>query len=98
MVTLVNKFTVAGEASDFERIWQQSSDFMRQQPGFISFRLVRSLNNPNVYINIAEWADAQSHQKVVGSPGFQEHIAQLAAVSTPEPNLCEVVIAHAVDD
>jgi long-chain acyl-CoA synthetase len=98
MVTLVNKFTVAGEPSDFERIWQQSSDFMRRQPGFISFRLVRSLNNPNVYINIAEWADAQSHQKVVGSANFQEHIAQLAAVATPEPNLCEVVIAHAADD
>jgi long-chain acyl-CoA synthetase len=95
MVTLINKFTVAGESTDFERIWQESSEFMRQQPGFISFRLVRSLNNPQVYINIAEWADAESHQRVVGSPNFQQHIAELAAVATPEPNLCEVVIAHA---
>ena len=95
MVTLINKFTVAGESSDFVRIWQQSSEFMRQQPCFISFRLVRSLNNPDVYINIAEWADAESHQRVVGSPNFQQHIAELAAVAVPEPNLCEVVIAHA---
>jgi long-chain acyl-CoA synthetase len=95
MVTLINKFTVAGESSDFVRIWQQSSEFMRQQPGFISFRLVRSLNNPDVYINIAEWADVESHQRVIGSPNFQQHIAELSAVATPEPNLCEVVIAHA---
>jgi len=32
---------------------------------------------------------------VVGSPNFQQHIAELAAVAVPEPNLCEVVIAHA---
>lgn len=94
MVTLVNKFTVGGEPGDFERIWVQSSDFMRTQPGFISFRLMRSLQNPQVYYNIAEWKDMESHTRVVNSPAFASHIAELAGLATPEPNMCEVVIEH----
>jgi long-chain acyl-CoA synthetase len=97
MVTLVNKFTVTADPAEFERIWTVSSDFMRSQPGFISFRLVRSLQDPNVYINIADWADAESHQRVLHSDAFQTHIADLASVAKPEPYLCDVVLEYAAD-
>ncbi len=94
MVTLVNKFTVTGTPEEFERVWKASSEFMRNQPGFVSFRLVRSLGDPQVYINVAEWKDAESHRRVLASTEFQTHIAELAAVATPEPYVCEVVIEH----
>lgn len=97
MVTLVNRFTVFGEPDEFERIWKSSSDFMRRQPGFISFRLVRSITDPKTYINIAEWADAESHRRVTGGPDFGKHIAELRALSHPDPNLCEMVIEYAAD-
>ncbi len=97
MVTLVNKFTVTGRPEDFERIWKASSEFMLTQPGFISFRLMRSISDPNIYFNVAEWADAQSHVRVMRSEEFQVHIAELATVAKPEPHLCEIVISHAPD-
>lgn len=94
MVILVNKFTVTTDPAEFERIWTASSDFMGQQPGFISFRLVRSLQDPQVYINIAEWADAESHRRVLRSDDFQTHITELASVAKVEPYLCDVVLEN----
>ncbi|HEX4725575.1 MAG TPA: antibiotic biosynthesis monooxygenase family protein [Pseudonocardiaceae bacterium] len=94
MAMLVNKFTVVGNPDEFERIWQASSEFMRHQPGFVSFRLVRSVREPQVYFNIAEWADVAAHEWVVRSPAFQEHISELAKVAKPEPSMCETVISH----
>jgi long-chain acyl-CoA synthetase len=91
MAILVNKFTVAGSPEEFERTWKESSEFMRHQPGFIRARLVRSVTDGQVYINIAEWADAESHQRVVGSSNFQAHIAALAGLAKPEPTMCELV-------
>lgn len=97
MALLVNKFTVTGNAEEFERIWKTSSEFMRHQPGFVSFRLVRSVAEPRVYFNIAEWVDVAAHENVVRSPAFREHIAELARVARPEPSMCETVISHAAN-
>jgi long-chain acyl-CoA synthetase len=95
MALLVNKFTVTGNPDEFERIWTDSSEFMRHQPGFVSFRLVRSVSQPGVYFNIAEWADVAAHERVVRSPAFQSHITELARLAKPEPSMCETVISHA---
>jgi long-chain acyl-CoA synthetase len=97
MVTLVNKFTVTADPAEFERIWAASSHFMRHQPGFISFRLVRSLQDPQVYINIAEWADAQAHGRALESADFRAHISELANVAKPEPYLCDMVLKYDAD-
>lgn len=94
MVTLVNKFTVHGDPQEFERVWKESSEFMRRQPGFVNFHLVRSLSDPSVYINIAKWADAKSHQQVMAGQEFRSHIGALAALAKPEPYLCHTVIEH----
>jgi long-chain acyl-CoA synthetase len=96
MVTLVNKFIVTGPFDEFENVWAASSDFMRQQPGFISFRLVHSTTDPQVYINIAEWEDAESHQRVMRGTAFRAHIEELAKLARPEPHLCESVLEFAV--
>jgi quinol monooxygenase YgiN len=64
---------------------------MQRQPGFIHFRFVRSLFSPNVYTNIAEWEDRESHDRVIQSPEFVEHIKALGAVATPGPELHEIV-------
>jgi long-chain acyl-CoA synthetase len=96
MVTMVNKFTVSEDPDKFVQVWEASSQFMRDQPGFINFRLVRSLSNPQVFFNISDWKDAESHQRVLRGSAFQDHIAELAAVAVPEPNMCKVVIEYSV--
>jgi long-chain acyl-CoA synthetase len=47
-----------------------------------------------VYINIAEWADAESHGRVLRTDDFQAHITELASVAKPEPYLCDVVLEY----
>ncbi|HEV7760280.1 MAG TPA: AMP-binding protein [Acidimicrobiales bacterium] len=91
VVTMVNKFTVFGDPDEFERVWMSSADFMRTQPGFRNFRLMRSVMDPLVYVNIAEWESAEDHQRVLQGPDFLAHIKDLAALATPEPNLCTTV-------
>jgi long-chain acyl-CoA synthetase len=94
MVTLINKFTLTGDPADFERTWAASSDIMSTQPGFVRFRLVRALNDPSVYINIAEWESAEAHQKVLQSDAFRSHIIDLAKVATAEPYLCDMILEY----
>ena len=92
MVTLVNKFTVHGDTGEFERVWKESSEFMKAQPGFLGFKLHRSLSRPDVYINIARWATAEDHRRVLVGPEFGVHIQELAAVATADPDLYTVVL------
>ena len=91
MVTMVNKFTVSGNPEEFEKVWLESAEFMRSQPGFVGFRFFRSVMDPLVYVNIAEWASVEDHQRVLQGPDFQDHIRALAALATPEPHLCTLV-------
>jgi long-chain acyl-CoA synthetase len=94
MVTLINKFTVASDRDNFERVWEASSEFMRTQPGFLRFRLVRALHDECVYFNIAEWETAEAHQKSLHSEAFRSHILELAKVATAEPFLCDMVLDY----
>lgn len=91
MVVLVNRFTLTAAPEDFERVFAASSEFMRTQEGFLDHTLIRSLRNPNVYINIAHWDSAESHLRVVGSESFGQHIRELASVARAEPDLYAVV-------
>jgi quinol monooxygenase YgiN len=91
VVILINRFTLSASPEEFERAFDESAEFMRSQPGFIRHTLVKSLRNPEIYVNIAEWTDAESHIRVVKSPGFAAHIGQLSKVARSEPDLHTVV-------
>ncbi|MEV8226608.1 AMP-binding protein [Streptomyces sp. NPDC079167] len=91
MVILINEFILTSAPEEFEKVFEASSLYMREQPGFVDHTLVRSLTNPNTYINIARWEDAAAHLQVVQSEGFQDHIRQLAGVARATPQLHSVV-------
>lgn len=91
MIVLINKFTVRADAAEFERVWQETSEFMQRQPGFLGYQFSRSLSDPNVYVNVARWESAEAHHRVVGSDGFKEHITKLSALATPQPELFSAV-------
>lgn len=89
MVTLINKFTVKADvdATRFEKVWLETSDFMRAQPGFLSYRFSKSATDPNVYVNVAEWEDSDAHRQVVTSDSFREHVTKLAELATAQPEI-----------
>jgi len=85
MVTLINTFTVHGDTAEFERVWQESAEFMRARPGFLGYRFGRSTTSENVYVNVAEWESPEALRAATEGPEFQEHRARLRALATSVP-------------
>ncbi|AHI01181.1 4-coumarate--CoA ligase family protein [Kutzneria viridogrisea] len=87
VVTFITKFTVKGDPAEFERVFKEHSEFMKAQPGFVGFQMVRSLRTPTVYVNIGQWADADAHRAVVSNPEFQEHAKAMRELVEVEADL-----------
>jgi heme-degrading monooxygenase HmoA len=92
VLVFVNRFAVHGNAEDFERAFQASSEFMCQQPGFLRHCLVRSSRLPEHYVNIAEWEDAASFRRATEHPDFKPHVRELRELASSEPHLCVPVL------
>ncbi|GAA3507464.1 antibiotic biosynthesis monooxygenase family protein [Streptomyces showdoensis] len=86
-VTFVNRFTVHGPAAEFEEVFARTSAFMARQPGFVRHSLLRELDDPAAYVNLAVWADRASFQRAVGRPEFAPHATALRALSRSENGL-----------
>ncbi|MER8048067.1 antibiotic biosynthesis monooxygenase family protein [Streptomyces sp. NPDC094032] len=86
-VMFVNRFTVHGPAEEFEEVFARTSAFMARQPGFVRHRLLRELDDPAAYVNLAVWADRASFLRAVGRPEFAPHAAALRALSRSENGL-----------
>ncbi|MEV4754164.1 antibiotic biosynthesis monooxygenase family protein [Micromonospora sp. NPDC049559] len=86
-VTFVNRFTVRSSAEEFERVFIETSEFMAGRPGFLQNTLLRHIDGPGTYLNIAQWRDLAAFRSAVSHPEFQPHAAALREISTSEPNL-----------
>jgi quinol monooxygenase YgiN len=91
MVTLVNKLTVTGDVDAFLEITVRVTAFMREQPGYIRSQFLRSLRDPKVFVEIAEWAEPGQHQKALQSDGFRDAVQGLRDLATVDPGLYETV-------
>ena len=78
----VNRFTVHGDASEFERVFSRTAEFLRGRPGLLEYTLLRSSDSE--YMNIALWADEASFRAAVGHPDFAQHAAALRELSVGE--------------
>ncbi|GAA2719572.1 MULTISPECIES: antibiotic biosynthesis monooxygenase family protein [Streptomyces] len=85
--TFVNRFTLRTSPEDFERIFARTARFMKDRPGFLGHTLVRHLDDPHNYVNIARWADVESFRAAVAHPEFRPHAEALRAVSTSASDL-----------
>jgi heme-degrading monooxygenase HmoA len=91
MVTLVNKFTVTGDDADFHRALNHIGEYMRTQPGHVSYQLLRSVRRPDVYVEYAVWKDAESHRNAVQSEEFRLRVRQMAGIASPDADVYAVV-------
>ncbi|MEU4209185.1 antibiotic biosynthesis monooxygenase family protein [Streptomyces sp. NPDC026206] len=91
MITVINRLTVHGDTATFEKVLSGITDHMSTQPGFLSHRLHRSLNHPEIYIETAEWTDAQSHRQAMTADAFREKVRALSSLATPEPDIFETL-------
>jgi len=91
-LVLVNKFVLTATPEEFEKVFRETAEFMRAQPGFLRYRLVRSDTDPTVYINIAEWTDREALLSLNDRPEMVEHRAEIRTVAIPDPHFCSPVL------
>jgi long-chain acyl-CoA synthetase len=81
----ISRYSVSGKPAEFERILDRISTYMAERPGRCGHRLYRSAKDENVYVETAEWIDAQAHRAACSTPTFQALIAELKEVAVAEP-------------
>lgn len=100
-VTLMNSFVVPeGRDEAFVKLWMESSEYFRAQPGFLSLRLHRAVTpgTPYRYVNVARWASDAAYRAPHGTEEFRRLVSQEAWKEFPSsPILYEVVIAVGED-
>jgi heme-degrading monooxygenase HmoA len=91
-VVLINAFEVPADGDDaFVAAWEQTRQFLRDQPGYLATRLHRSLS-PDAdfrFVNIGRYQSPQAFQAAVGEPGFRQ--AAAAIQHRAHPSLYRVV-------
>jgi heme-degrading monooxygenase HmoA len=74
-VVLINAFEVpAGADETFLEGWEQSRDFLRRQPGYLSTRLHRSVS-PTAdfrFVNVALWESTEAFRAATAQPQFRD--------------------------
>ncbi|MFE6458621.1 antibiotic biosynthesis monooxygenase family protein [Streptomyces cinereoruber] len=85
--TFVNSFTLRTSPEMFEEIFARTARFLEDRPGFLGYTLVRHVDEPDRYVNIARWSDPAAFRAAVTDAAFAPHAQALRAVSTSSSNL-----------
>jgi heme-degrading monooxygenase HmoA len=98
LVTLINVFTVAPE--DQQRLVDVLVDatqaVMRNQQGFISANIHRSLDGTRV-THYAQWRSPEAFEAMLGDREAAEHMGEAAKIAESfEPHLYEVTFVEEV--
>jgi quinol monooxygenase YgiN len=68
-VILINKIDVNPNNIDqFLEAWEKDATIMKQQPGFISAQLYRSIAGSCTFINYAVWESSEHYKKAFNRP------------------------------
>jgi len=95
-VVLINPFEVPeGQEEEFLAGWRAAAEHLRQQEGFISTRLHKSLDPATKFqfINVAEWASPQHFEAAMRSRAASQQRAELPKLDfVAYPALYEVLV------
>ncbi|MFM9731067.1 antibiotic biosynthesis monooxygenase family protein, partial [Streptomyces niveiscabiei] len=69
----------------------EAGAFMRRQPGFRRFRLVRSVKSPESYLIYAEWDDVEVLETAIAQPEVRTRAAHVRGLTHGAPKIYEVV-------
>lgn len=96
-VTVVNRFTVKGEAEKFEREFLEHAEFLRHQPGFDRYATVRLVNQPECYVHLGYWRNLEAFVDVVHHETFLAHAQRLGSMVETEADQMVNVLRRVAD-
>jgi heme-degrading monooxygenase HmoA len=89
-VTFINVFEIdPKDIDEFLEGWRQRADFMRTQPGFRSFRLLRAQSPDSRFqlVNVAEWESAEAIATAQAQPEFRASVRAVGEGVKANPGL-----------
>ena len=92
-VVLINVFSVPkGMEDEFIKMWNETAQEMKKQPGFIDTKLHRSLdeNARFEFINVAHWESKEAWQAAMSNVVIKERQKSVEA----NPALYEVAVQY----
>jgi heme oxygenase (mycobilin-producing) len=78
----VNAIEIPADQIDaFLSGWQERAGFMRRQPGFRDYRMLRALSPDSRFqlINVARWDTPEAFHEAAANPEFREQLQALNA-------------------
>lgn len=91
-IIVVNKFNVGvDEVEEFLKVFEDTTNYFRQQPGFISAQLHRGIAGSTTFFNYVVWESASHFKKAFSNPEFKTNMANTLPNTTMSPHLFKKV-------
>ncbi len=91
-VVVMNKFNVGiNEVDEFLKIFEETTNYFRQQPGFISAQLHRGIAGSTTFVNYVVWESAADFKRAFNNPEFKSNMANTLPNTVMSPHLFKKV-------
>jgi len=91
-VILLNKFTVKPQDVDeFLKVFSTTTEFFKQQPGFISAQLHRGIAGSSIFFNYVVWESIEHFKRAFNKPEFRSTMADVLPNVVMSPHLFKKV-------
>jgi heme-degrading monooxygenase HmoA len=91
-VILMNKFYVnPDEVEEFLIVFAETTNFFKQQPGFISAQLHRGIAGSSTFVNYVIWESVAHFKQAFDRPEFKLNMANLLPSTVMSPHLFKKV-------
>lgn len=85
MIRIVKMTFSEHKTEDFLKLFDATKDLIRNQPGCKSLKLIRNLNQPNVFFTISIWEDEKSLENYRNSEVFKTVWTQTKRLFADKP-------------
>jgi heme-degrading monooxygenase HmoA len=91
-VILMNKFNVGhDEVEEFLKVFEETTKYFKQRPGFISSQLHRGIAGSSTFVNYVVWESAAQFKHAFNNPEFRTNMANLLPNTVMSPHLFKKV-------
>lgn len=66
-----------GKSDEFVDAWNEGIRWLKTQSGWRGEELLRSHDDPNIFMSLLEWSDANSFKDAASKPSFQSVMNKL---------------------
>lgn len=83
-----------GKESGVKEAIEECAVPTRIQPGYVSFSLLHSTEDPSTYIGLERWASAKDHDRHLQGAHVQKLMARMADILAEPPSIITYEVAN----